>query len=207
MIPSFPSSLRQEPRRRDWTGGAQNVLHQFEAEDGPPIVRPRVTGETAVFSAVFPNLSDAQRATFEAWFRNDLRRGALAFAWRDPVDGTVGRWRIVPDTLAYSFTSKGAGWHDLSLTLMRLPGTPWWAPYVLAGTTRVPHVVADYANAVFGVDSVKTAASAVALVAGIFDLYTTDGTTTEELAKTVLAGDIPATAPGTVTKIVGYIPI
>ncbi|MCU0909794.1 MAG: hypothetical protein MUE98_00175 [Rhodobacteraceae bacterium] len=171
------------------------------------MTRRRITGTPRIYQAVFQNLSNVQRTLFDGFFDEDLAGGTLAFAWRDPIDGDLALWRIRGDgDTPYSMTSKGAALHDLSLTLLRLPGVPWWAPYGLAGDNRAPYVVADYQGGVYGVAGQRTAAAAVALVAGTFDLFTTDGATTAELAHVVAAGDIPATAPGTVTKIVGFVP-
>ena len=165
-----------------------------------------MTGETRLFEAAFPSLSGAMRTTFETWFRDDLQSGVLRFSWRDPVSNEIALWQIVAQgELAYSVTSLGADRHELNVSLMRMPGTPWWASYALAGDSRAPFAVADYANGVFGVEGSRTTAAAVAAVAGTFDVYTTDGGVTEELNHAVTAGDIPASAPGSVTLIRAFV--
>ena len=174
MIPAWPATVRELPRRRTWVGGPQTALHSFQPAYGPSQDRPAITGEVEVYSAVFPSLTDAMRTAFRDWVRDDLVRGSRSFARRDPVTGEVGLWKIVPsDRALYTLTANGAGLHDLSLTLMRLAGAPWWAPYVLDGEWTVPSLVADYAAGIFGVDGVKTAAAAVAAVTGTFDIYST----------------------------------
>lgn len=211
LPPIWPSSLRQAPLVGSWSGGPKDDAARFDADYGPPIVRRRTTADLEIFQGVvFGALSDAQRATFKTFFSDTLAKGTLAFAWRDPVTGDLARWQIIGDgSGSYLLTARGGGWHDLSLTLMKLPGTIWYAPYATqTGDLRLPYVVADYENGIFGVDGVKTTASAVAAVAGTFDVYTTatDNSVTEELNHAVIAGDIPASAPVGVKKIVAFIP-
>lgn len=208
MIPIWPSSLPQAPRRNNWTGGPRDERIRFEPDRGPPIERVGATGVTEEFSASFMNLSNAQRAVFRDWFDGDLAKGTQWFAWRDPVIGDVSLWKILSDgrSQAYSFTAKGAGWNDLALNLMRRPGDLWYAPYATEGVLRLPYVVADYALDIFGVDLARTAAASVAAVSGVFDVYTTlsDLSTLVELGHSVTAGDIPATAPVGVSRILAY---
>ncbi|MCV2870632.1 hypothetical protein OEW28_18625 [Defluviimonas sp. WL0002] len=208
LPPIWPASLPQTPRRGAWVGGPTEARVQFEAEYGPPIERARTTADMEVYSATYPNLSNAARAAFMAFFAGDLGRGVNRFAMRDPVTQDLGLWKVLGDgRQPYVLTAKQAGWNDLTLTLMKMPGAIWYAPYATAtGDLRLPYVVADYENGVFGVDGVRTTAAAVAAVTGQFDLYTTatGGAVTEELDHSVFAGDVPATAPGGVAKIVGY---
>lgn len=172
-------------------------------------MRAGTTADVMVYGgAVFPNMTAAQRVIFEAFWRVDLARGTLPFSWLEPETKVAGLWLIAPGELGYSFSSKGADLSDLTLTLIRKPGTPWYAPYMLSGSARVPYVVADYTGSVFGVDAKRSPAASVAAVAGVFDLYTTStlGVVTPSLAATVTAGGIPATAPMGVAKIVGFLP-
>lgn len=209
MIPVWPAALPQTPQRGSFSGGPQNARVSFQPDRGPPIDRLGDTAETLRKTAVFPQIRTAALEVFRAWFSTDLRRGTLPFAWRDPIDGFAWRWKIVGEDLDYEEASRGASLHDLTLRLVRLPGRPWWQPYcTTTGNLRLPYVVADYAGGVFGVDLARTPASAVAAVAGTFDLYTTAtvGAVTEELAHVVIAGDIPATAPVGVARILGYLP-
>lgn len=196
------------PARGRWSGGPRDERAVFSPEIGPPISRRRTTGETRAFEATFANFTGAMRASFEAWFRDHLQGGVKRFSWRDPVSDEIALWQIVSGgDLAYSFTAQGADRHQLSLNLLRMPGTPWWAPYALAGDNRAPYAVADYAGSVFGVEGARSTAAEVAAVAGTFDVYTTDGSgTTAELNHVLIAGDIPATAPGTITLIRAFVP-
>ena len=210
LPPIWPSSLPQTPRRGSWVGGPVEARVQFEADYGPPIERARTTADIEVYSATFPNLSNAARAVFTAFFAGDLARGINRFAMRDPVTQDLGLWKVIGDgRQPYVLTAKQAGWNDLSLSLMKMPGAIWYAPYATAtGDLRLPYVVADYENDIFGVDGVRTTASAVAAVSGTFDLITTetDDDVVTELNHAVIAGDIPATAPVGVAKIVAFVP-
>lgn len=153
---SWPASLPQTPRRGAWVGGPQDSRAQFQPEYGPPITRRRTTADMRMFDATWPNLSTAERATFEAFYETDLVGGSQPFAMLDPVSGEVARWKIAGDgSMPYSLTAKGAGWHDLSMRLIRLPGSTWFAPYLPAGTLEVPDLVLDFAAQVYGVNGVR----------------------------------------------------
>lgn len=209
MIPIWPATLPQAPQYANWTGSPLDSVVSFSPEDGPPLTRPRVTAETFAYSAGFGPISGAQRITFLTFWRDSLKRGAQRYAWPDPVELTVWEWLIRPGERAFEISPRNANRFDLRMNLLRLPGPPWWQPYALVtsgGAARLPWAVADYTNNVFGVDLARTPASAVAAVTGTFDVYTTatGGAVTIETAHVVLAGDIPATAPMGVTKIVAY---
>lgn len=210
MIPHWPSSLPQKPRRGTWSGGPRDFRRRFQPEIGPPIFRRGSTAEVMAYSQVlFPNITSAQRTAWETFYNTTLAGGTLPFSWRDPDTDVPGLWIIEGGDLGYSIVNRGADLRDLTVNLIRRPGTPWWSPYMLAGSSRVPYVVADYSGSVFGVDAVRTAASAVAAVSGTFDVYTTatpSGVVTVELSKVVAAGGIPATAPGGVSRIVAFLP-
>lgn len=157
---SWPASLPQLPARRQWTGGPQDSRVQFQPEYGPPITRRRTTADVRIYDGAWTQLSTAQRATFEAFYDEDLAGGTQPFVMLDPVTAEVARWRVVGDgSLPYSFVAKGAGWHDLSMRMMRLPGATWFAPYLPAGTLEVPAMVLDFANQVYGIDGVRKAFS------------------------------------------------
>lgn len=210
MISHWPVSLPQKPRRGTWNGGPKDFRRKFQPEIGPPLFRRGSTAEVMAYSqVVFPNLDAAQRTAFETFYATTLAGGTLPFSWRDPDTDVPGLWIIEGGDLGYSLSNRGANLRDLTLNLIRRPGTPWWSPYLRPNSSRVPYAVADYTGSVFGVDALRTAASAVAAVAGTYDVYTTatpSGLVTEELAHVVVAGDIPATAPGGVSRIVAFIP-
>ena len=208
-FPYWPPTLRQLPRRESWTGGPQDTRASFKPDVGPPIQRRRVTGDPETFEAVFPNLTGAMRAAFKAFYATDLAGGVRSYCWRDPVLDDVALWRILGSgERGYDITARGADRHDLSLRLMRLSGTPWFATYMRAGSSRPPFVVADYVAGVFGIDGAKTTAADVALVAGTFNVYRTSTTDVETLTsnQVIVAGGFPATAPSLTKRIVAFLP-
>lgn len=208
-VPYWPASLRQQPQRGNWTGGPQDSRAKFDPEYGPPIMRRRTTADAKVFQGVFGQLTGAQRATFEAFYQNDLAGGVLSFCWRDPVLDDVAMWRILGGgQVAYDISARGADRHDLSLQMMRLPGTPWFAPYLRAGSSQPPQVVADWDAGVYGIDGKKVTAAALTAVAGTFDVYSTSSTDVETFAaaQVITAGGIPATAPALTRRRVYFLP-
>lgn len=208
-FPYWPASLRQQPRRESWVGGPQDTRASFKPDVGPPIQRRRVTGDAEIYEAVFSQLTGAMRTAFKAFYATDLAGGTAKYCWRDPVLDDVALWRILGSGEAgYSLTARGADRHDLSLRLMRLPGTPWFAGYMRAGSSKPPYVVADYVAGVFGIDGAKTTAAAVALVAGTFNMYRTSTSDVEVFTpnEVVAAGGIPATAPALTKRIVAFLP-
>lgn len=124
--PSWPATLPQTPRRSTWAGGPMDFRRKFVPDRGDAIVRRATTAEVMSYQGVvFPNLKSAQLATFEAFYRDDLKGGTIPYLWNDPVTGTSWLWRIDGDgALAYRVTSKGAGLHDLTVNLIRRPGAP-----------------------------------------------------------------------------------
>ena len=198
MIPIFPADLPQSPRRSNWTGGPRDERVSFAPDRGPAIERPGSTAATEVWQATFPRLTNAQLATFRTFALDELAGGVLPFAWRDPVLEDVAIWTLLKTgEQLYSVTALGAGRNDVSVGLMRRPGPVWWAPYVLEGQVRLPYAVAHYGIGVFGVDLQRVAAAAVAAVSGVFDVYTSvpGFPTVLEPSRTLVPGDIPATAP------------
>ena len=179
---------------------------------GPPIDRRGVTAETGLFQAQFPALDPGQVTAWETFFRATLAGGVTPFAWRDPVTGLAWLWKVAPQagSPAWSLAARGARLCDLALGLIRMPGPPWWQPHV-TGTAplRLPRVVADYAAGVFGIDLSRVPAADVAAVAGTFDLLVTDdlGATVLVPAEVVTAGDIPATAPSGIDRILAFDPV
>lgn len=209
MTPYWPVTVPSCPERHRATGGPVDARAVFQPDRGPEIVRAATTARWEEWSVPLSPITVAQFNLFEAWFDGDLSRGAKAFAWRHPVTDIIGLWRFKSGQRPYEVAQTAKGYVLLSFTALRQPGTPWWSPYVRAGENRVPYAVADYAGSVFGVAGDRTAAAAVALVAGTYDVYTTatpSGVVTEELAHVVVAGDIPATAPVGVSRIVAYLP-
>lgn len=197
-VPNWPVEMRQFPQRQAFNGGPLDTRVRFETEYGPPITRNRTTANPETYDATFPNLRLTAVAAFKAFYTTTLSGGVRNFAWRDPVTGDVALWKILGNgARAFDITPRGADLHDLSLKLMRLPGTPWWTPYVRPGLSVVPEVVADWNAGVYGVGGAKVAASALPALSGTFDVYSVSSTDVETFAaaQVITVGGIPATAP------------
>lgn len=212
MIALWPSEISMAPRVGSWGGGPRDERASFQPESGPPIMRRRVTGRTAEFSVTFPGLRASQVAAFEAWYDADLGGGSLPFLFRDPVRGDVARW-IIPSGNAqpYSIAQVSGNIIDLSMTLLRMPGNAAVAPYVVVQvdcSLRAPHVVADYDAGRFLIDGDSVPASAVAAISGTYGVLTVYQSGSEAWANSVAvsAGDIPATAPVGVSRIMAFVP-
>ena len=206
-VPFWPTDMPQSMTTAI-SGGPQDGRVSFQPDYGPPIERKRTTGLVHTYTLDFGPITRTQLSAFESWFQNTVANGAKTFIMRDPFHDKPKWWRIASSDPVYQLQGVSETHVNLSFTGMMLPADPWFADYVEANTSRVPHVVADYVNSVFGVNGVKGTGSDVAAVSGVFDVYTyyTNGTMTEELNKTVNAGDIPATAPAGVDKILAFDP-
>lgn len=206
-VAHWPESLRQFPRRESYAGGPVDTRVRFDPERGQPIFRAGTTADPEVWQATFPNLTQADLLVFRAFYRDDLARGTLSYSWRDPVYGDAALWKILGDgTQAFNIVARGADRHDLTLRLMRLPGAPWWGPYLRPGASVVPQVVADWTGGVYGIGGAKVAASALPAVAGTFDVYSVSSTDVETFAagQVITAGGIPASAPSLVKRRVYF---
>lgn len=207
MIPHWPVAMPQYPKREAFNGGPLDTRARFSTEYGPPILRPRTTADPEVYDATFRNLRLVQLTAFRSFYRDTLDRGIKSYSWRDPVYGDAALWKILGDgDKAFSVIARGADLHDLSLKLMRMPGSPWWGPYLRPAESIVPDVVADWDGGVYGIDGAKVAASALPAVTGTFDVWSLSSTDVETFTAgvTVLAGDIPATAPALVKRRVYF---
>lgn len=208
-VPNWPTSLPQFPWTQGFNGGPLDSRAKFQTEYGPPIVRARTTANPETYDALWRNLRLVQITAFRDFVRTDLGGGVRAFAWRDPVQGDPALWRILGGgERMFDITPRRGDFHDLSLKLMRLPGTPWWAPYVRAGASVVPHVVADWDAGVYGIDGAKVTASALPAVSGTFDVYSVSSTDVETYTAGVVItpGDIPAAVPSLVKRRVYFTP-
>jgi hypothetical protein len=207
--PSWPAGMPLYPMREAFSGGPLDTRARFQTELGVPITRPRTSSDAETYDATFKNLKLAQIATFRAFVNTDLARGTRSFVWRDPVMGDVALWRILGNgERLFDVLARGADLHNLTLKLMRLPGTPWWAPYVRPGATVVPQVVADWNAGTYGIGGAKVVASALTAVAGTFNVYSVSSTDVETYTAGVVItpGDIPATAPVLTKRRVYFTP-
>lgn len=163
MIPVWPSSLPQTPRRRTWDGGPMDMRRRFQPDGGEAVLRAGATAEVMSYpGVVFPNLTAAQLATFRSFLATDLRRGSLPFAWLDPVTHEVRLWRLDGDgSMLYRVMSKGGDRHDLTVNLICRPGVPWWSAYTPALRSEVPTLVMDFLADVHGSAGDRKALSSI----------------------------------------------
>lgn len=153
--PAWPASLPQAPLLQSLSGGVQDNRVSFQPESGPPIERPRMTATVEIWTIALPPMTKAQLATFEAFWRVDLAMGTRAFAWRHPVTGAVGRWKIMGGQPPYRISAVTTEDFSVDFQAMQLPGAAWFAPYLPAGTLLVPDLVLDFAAQVYGIEGVR----------------------------------------------------
>lgn len=207
--PNWPATLPQFPKREAFNGGPMDTRASFVPEYGPPITRARTTAVPRTFDATFRNLKLAQMQAFEAFLATSLGGAVRSFSWRDPIFGDAALWKIMGSGgRIYDVMPRGADLHDLTLKLMRLPGTPWWAPYVRPGESIVPEVVADWTAGVYGIGGEKVLASALPAVTGTFNVYSVSSTDVETYSAGVVIapGGIPASAPALTKRRMYFTP-
>lgn len=113
---TWPSSLPQFPLAGHWEETLEDNVIEYQPEVGPPTSRRRSTAVGSTSSASF-GFTDAQRTTFESFFRDDIKDGALSFTWDHPVTFVEYDWLIK----SIKFTHVGPGLHVMACELRRLP--------------------------------------------------------------------------------------
>ena len=149
------------------SGGPDDVRASFEPDVGAPIERPRMTGAVERYQMMLPSMLSGPYAVFADWFATDLLQGSRPFVWRHPLTDAVKMARFAPGE-TFSVSKRGR-WRDVSMQALFLPGVPWFAPYVLAGSILPPVFVADFAAAIYGADSDRLVRAPIA------DLVTLSG--------------------------------
>lgn len=87
-MPTWPATLPQDAFIGT-TDQQQDSVARTTMDAGPPSRRSRFTATTRAIDVPMI-LTGTQRAAFDAFFRDDLALGALAFDWEDPAtDATV----------------------------------------------------------------------------------------------------------------------
>ncbi|KRS17534.1 hypothetical protein XM52_13745 [Roseovarius indicus] len=166
--------------------------------------RPLTTAAPEVFNVTFRVLTLDQYATFKTWYETDLRFGVNRFIFRDPLVRRPVWFKMLGGDPPFQVSASGGKYVNLQARLMRLPGVPWFSDYIPSGVCRVPYFVADYAEGVYGIDGQTVAASALPTIAGTYWVQRTTTTSITEAQETLVATDIPATAPAGTTKILGF---
>ena len=202
MIPYWPTGIAQG-MMINLSGRSRDLRASFETIGGS-IDRPRTTGEVSAFNANPVPMSLAEFAMFEAWVQRDLKCGALAFCMRDPIRKEPRMWKIASGDDLYQFGPLSTDLIQVSLSLLRLPPRPWFAPYVPDGVSRIPDFVADYELGVYGIDGLPRPASALPSIEGDYLTVTSNASAVLRVTQTLTAGDITSSAPAGVTSIIGF---
>ena len=119
----WPATLPQRPLLGDgYRRGVANATIRSPVDKGPDIVRRDL--HRGVDELPWSNyLTDAQRATFDAFFVTTLARGALAFDMPEPETGATIEVRMVPisETRHYDIVKLKADQHLLVMQLEQMP--------------------------------------------------------------------------------------
>jgi len=100
-MPSWPSELPQYVLVDGYQEAPPELLAETEMDAGPPASRRRFTvGETTIACRLA--ITTAEKAAFEAFFRDTLKGGAIPFDWvhpvsRAPVSMQLRRPRYTPE--------------------------------------------------------------------------------------------------------------
>lgn len=145
----WPTTLPEGPTT-NYRGGPQDARASFQPERGPTIDRRITTGAAKVFSMTLAPLTRAQLAIFETWFEDETAHGANTFSWRDPLDDTPQLWKFMKADPVYNIDALSDEMVSVSFSLMRYPGTPWFASYLQADSNKPPPLVLDFENGKYG---------------------------------------------------------
>lgn len=198
----WPSGVPSCPFNDGVAFAPQDVLARFQPDVGVPITRPRLTAGIDTMSIELKPMTRAQFAAWREWAALQLKNGALPFLWRDPLSTALSRWMF---TAPYSSEARGNRLQVVTIRVMRLPGSLWYAPYVPSHLIAQPGFVADWSGSVFGIGETMVAASGLSAVAGDYTVYIqrTNGTSAVQ-DLTFTEDDLGATAPSGVARYVGF---
>lgn len=188
----WPPSMPFKPLAGTYSEQRQDALARFQPDLGVDITRPRTTAVVALVSYTTLPVTRAVGDEFLAWYDETLRQGSVEFAWREPRSNRLYMWKF---TAPPEVADTGGVKDRFTVSLIRLPSVPWFAPYVPEGRAVVPSFVADYENAVYGIDGVLKTAADMPSVSGIAEVHYTIGNTSVSQIEVVSTGDIPSTAP------------
>lgn len=201
-IRAWPLADNFAPLIQGASGGPVAVKRTFEPAVGiDSIERPAVTARMERWTNMsFVVLTRFENDLFENWFYDTIGQGAKSFIYRHPRTGEIGEWKITTDPV---FSNIAEDRYIITVDMIKLAGTPWFAPYVPSGLIRVPYFVADYANDVYGVDGARGVAADLGDVSGTFDVWTVTTASKHRFGITTYDGDVPQSAPTGVASIVG----
>lgn len=199
----WPTSLPQKPLV-SYSGGFMDNRASFIPQVGAPIERPLTTGAPEIYDVSFRSLTLSEYGTFKAWFKTELGLGVKPFIFRDPLTQEPGWYKIMKGDPPFQVRALGGQYVSLQAKMMLLPAAPWFASYIPKNSCRAPYFVADYANSIYGIDGKTVPASALLTISGTYWVQRTTTTAITEAQEALVATDIPASAPGTTTEILGF---
>lgn len=91
----WPSTLPCQPEQGTWQEAPSPSLASFVPEVGPTIDRRRGTVFTMASGGTFV-FTKAEYLVFLAWYRDDLKAGAMPFNFDHPLTGVPARWKFDP---------------------------------------------------------------------------------------------------------------
>lgn len=185
----------------DADGGDINAKRSFEPDMGPPIERAATTASVESWQLRVAVKSDENLAAMMAWGRGTLAQWVLPFIWRHPHTGAVTKWKFLGAPRVVRIGSQS---FMLSFSALRLPGVPWFAPYVPGTRARLPAWVADYDGGVYGVGDARGVAADLSALSGTYEVWKKRSSGTQGFSERTYSGDIPTSAPVGVDWLVGF---
>lgn len=91
---TWPASLPQKPQSQGFRETVPEVIVRTDMDAGPAKVRRRFTAAVRNLQMTM-EMSNAQIATFDTFFNDTIKGGALNFDFPDPRTGTTVDVRIV----------------------------------------------------------------------------------------------------------------
>lgn len=201
-IRAWPLADNFVPLIQGASGGPVSIKRTFEPSVGiDAIERPAVTARMERWTNLsFIVETRYENDLFESWFYDTIGQGAKSFIYRHPRTGDLGEWKIVSDPV---FSNISEDKYVITVDMIKLAGTPWFASYIPSNTVRIPRFVADYTNDVYGVDGALGVATDLGDVAGTFEVWTVTTEGTHRFGVATYDGDVPQTAPSGVARLVG----
>jgi hypothetical protein len=124
-MPVWPAALPQEPNGdAKWKETYPDNLLREKNDFGPDTVRRRGIAGVTRLSLPYrfqPTGAGHQVAIFEAWYKNELKDGALAFDFPWPPAPRETQTVSARITFPPSLTHQGAGVYDCTLEMEILP--------------------------------------------------------------------------------------
>ncbi len=201
MISSWPLKKAFYPTRRA-TGTDMSFRRTFTPDVGPDIDRLSSTVSMEDWSMQLIISSDYEYVKFMDWGRVELKQWIQPFIWRHPRSKSVTKWKFVGTP---QDEKLGVGIYEIRFRVYRMPGIPWFAPYVLGDRVNLPLFVADYQNGIYGVDGIRGVSSDLNSVSGTYKIWTTynDGSLARFSRATYVSG--PAFPPASnLNSILGF---